>query len=126
MIKAMEHVGLCAEDPKTLVEWYVRILGFRIVRTLEETSFIRAHDSGMLEIYPAKHSTDLVDNVHRGLRHIAHSVSNLDAEIIRLRSAGVAVPEDGIVMKPDMKLAFFRDPEGNLLHLVERKKEIPL
>jgi glyoxylase I family protein len=126
MIKGMEHVGLCAEDPKTLVEWYVRILGVRIVRTLDETSFIRDHDGGMLEIYPAKHSTDLVDNAHRGLRHIALSASNLDAEIIRLRSAGVAVPEDRIVMKPDMKLAFFRDPEGNLLHLVERKKEIPM
>ncbi len=126
MIKGMEHVGLCAEDPKTLVEWYVRILGFRIVRALEETYFIRARDGGMLEIYPAKHSTDPVDNVHRGLRHIALSASNLDAEIGRLRSAGVTVPDDRIVMTPDMKLAFFRDPEGNLLHLVERKKEIPV
>jgi len=126
MIKGMEHVGLCAEDPKTLVEWYARILGFRIVRTLHETYFIRAHDGGMLEIYPAKHSAAPVDNVHRGLRHIALSVSNLDAEIGRLRSTGVTVPDDSIVMTPDMKLAFFRDPEGNLLHLVERKKEIPL
>jgi glyoxylase I family protein len=126
MIKGLEHVGLCAEDPKTLVEWYVRILGFRIVRTLDETYFIRAHDGGMLEIYSAKHPADPVDNVHRGLRHIALSVSNLDAEIGRLRSAGVSVPDDSIVMTPDMKLAFFRDPESNLLHLVERRKEIPL
>lgn len=127
MIRGMEHVGLCAEDPKALADWYVRILGFRIVRALEEqnTYFIRAHDGGMLEIYPAKHSTDPVDNVHRGLRHIALSASDIDAEIDRLRSAGVTVPVDTIVMRSDMALAFFRDPEGNLLHLVARKKEIP-
>jgi glyoxylase I family protein len=127
MIKGIEHVGLCAEDPKTLVDWYVKILGFRIVRALEEhnTYFIRAHDGGMLEIYPAQHPTDPVDNVHRGLRHIALSASTLDAEIGRLRSAGVTVPVDTIVITSDMALAFFRDPEGNLLHLVERKKQIP-
>lgn len=128
MIKGMEHVGLCAQDPKALADWYVRILGFRIVRALEEhnTYFIRANNGGLLEIYPAQHPTDPVDNVHRGLRHIALSVSNLDAEVGRLRSAGVTVPADTIVISSDMALAFFRDPEGNLLHLVERKEEIPL
>lgn len=127
MIKGIEHIGLCAVDPKILVDWYVRTLGFTIVRALEEhrTYFIRSTNGGMLEIYPAKHPTDPVDNVHRGLRHIALSASDADAEITRLRSAGVAVPEETIVITPDMKLAFFRDPEGNLLHLVERKKEIP-
>jgi len=127
MIKGMEHVGLCAGDPKALADWYVRILGFRIARSLEEhnTYFIRAHDGGMLEIYPAKHSTDPVDNVHRGLRHIAISAIDLDAEIDRLRAAGITVPADTIVTTSDMKLAFFRDPEGNLLHLVERAKDIP-
>ena len=79
----------------------------------------------MLEIYPAQHSSDPVNNVHRGLRHIALSVSGIDAEIIRLRSAGVTVPEETIVVTPEMKLAFFRDPEGNLFHLVERTKDIP-
>jgi len=127
MIKGMEHIGLCAGDPKALVDWYVKTLGFKIVRALEEqrTYFIRAQDGGMLEIYPAKHSDDPVDNVHRGLRHVALATSNLDAEIALLRSTGVAVPQETIVITPDMKLAFFRDPEGNLLHLVERKEEIP-
>jgi glyoxylase I family protein len=126
MIKGIEHVGLCAEDPTTLVAWYVKVLGFRIVRALEETYFIRARDGWMLEIYPAQQSTDPVDNVHRGVRHIALSVSNIDAEIGRLRSAGVTVPDDTVVVTSDMRLAFFRDPEGNLLHLVERTTEIPL
>ena len=127
MITAMEHIGLCANDPKLLVQWYVDILGFRIVRALEQnrTYFIRAPHGGMLEVYPARHHQEQVDNVHSGLRHIALSVTNLEKEVERLRSVGVAVPQDTMVVTPEMKLAFFRDPEGNLLHLVERKEQIP-
>ena len=126
MIKAMEHIGLCARDPKPLVEWYVSTLGFKVVRALEQnrTYFIRARDGGMLEVYPARHPQDPVDNVHAGLRHIALSVTDLEGEVARLRSSGVAVPADTMVVTPEMKLAFFRDPEGNPLHLVERKEEI--
>lgn len=127
VISGMEHIGLCADNPKMLVEWYVKVLGFRIVRALEEhrTYFVRAADGGMLEVYPAKHPSDPADNIHRGLRHIALSACDVDAEVARLRSAGVLVPAETIVITPDMKLAFFSDPEGNLLHLVERKMEIP-
>lgn len=127
MIKGIEHIGLCANDPRALVDWYVAILGFTIVRALEahRTYFIRAQDGGMLEIYPAQHPVDAVDNVHRGLRHIALIAPDLHGEIARLRAAGIAVPEETIVRTPSMTLAFFRDPEGNLLHLVERTEPIP-
>jgi len=127
MMKGVEHIGLCAQEPDNLARWYVEVLGFAVVRPLVEhkTYFIRAQNGGMLEIYPAKHPSPPVDNIHRGLRHIALSVAEIDREIDRIRSCGVDVPTDGIVTTPDMKLAFFRDPEGNLLHLVERTKEIP-
>jgi glyoxylase I family protein len=127
MIAGMEHVGLCAHDPKNLAGWYVGMLGFRLVRALEEhrTYFIRAQNGGMLEIYPARHPADPVENVHRGLRHLALSTTDLDAEVAHLRSAGIPVPEETLVITPQMKLAFFRDPEGNILHLVQRAKEIP-
>ena len=127
MIRGIEHVGLCADNPATLVHWYVNILGFRVARAVEErrTYFVRAPNGGMLEIYPSQHRSEPVDNVHRGLRHIALSTPDLDQEVTRLRLGGVDVPAETVVVTPQMKLAFFRDPEGNLLHLVERKVEIP-
>lgn len=123
----MEHLGVCAEHPKALADWYVNCLGFRIVRVVAEhnTYFIRAKDGSMLEVYPNKDRSDEVDNVHQGLCHIALSVTDLSAEVERLRSSGVVVPVESLVITPEMKLAFFRDPEGNLLHLVERAEEIP-
>lgn len=127
MIRGMEHIGLCADDPQELVKWYVGILGFKISRALEanRTYFVRAPDGGMLEIYPSRHPSPPVSNVHRGLRHIALSTADLELEVLRLRKVGVDVPTETLVTTPDMKLAFFHDPEGNLIHLVERKSEIP-
>ncbi len=127
MIRGLEHVGLCADDPATLVHWYVNVLGFRIVRAVEEkrTFFVRAPNGGMLEIYPSQRRSEPLDNVDRGLRHIALSTSDLALEVTRLRLGGVDVPAETIVVTPQLKLAFFRDPEGNLLHLVERNAEIP-
>jgi glyoxylase I family protein len=128
MITGIEHVGLAAEDPQTLVDWYITLLGFRIVYALPDrrTYFIRARNGGMIEVYPAQHACPALDNVHRGLRHIALTVTDCDATVKALREQGVAVPEATRVSTVEMKLAFFQDPEGNLLHLVERRTEIPL
>lgn len=127
MIRGIEHIGLCADEPTRLMEWYVNLLGFRVVRAADakRTYFLRAPDGRMLEIYPSKHPTASESNAHRGLRHIALSAVDLDGELVRLRTAGVDVLADTVVTTPEMKLAFFRDPEGNLLHLVERAEEIP-
>ncbi len=127
MISGIEHVGLAAKDPQALVDWYITLLGFRIAHALHDrhTYFIRAHDGSMIEVYPAQHACLPLDNVHRGLRHVALTVTDCDAVVEALRAQGVAVPEETRVSTSDMKLAFFQDPEGNLLHLVERRKAIP-
>ena len=128
MITGMEHIGLAASNPPILVEWYIKVLGFKLAHALLErrTYFIRAPHGGMIEVYPAQHESPPVDNVHRGLRHIALSVTDCDAVVTELRTQGVVVPEETRVSTGEMKLAFFQDPDGNLLHLVERRTEIPL
>ena len=127
MIRGIEHIGLCAADPVALAEWYCSKLGFGVVHAIEDrkTFFVRAQNGGMLEIYPAKTTTQPVDNLHTGLRHIAVAVTDVHLEISLLRAKGIEIPDALIVTTPEMTIAFFRDPEGNLLHLVERRKELP-
>lgn len=123
MIRGIEHIGLCARDPEILIKWYVRVLGFRIIHSIPErrTYFIQDRNSGMIEIYPSTVVTPQVDNVHSGLRHIAIVITGFEEELTHLKNSGVDIPENMIVQTPSMKLAFFHDPEGNLLHLVERE-----
>jgi len=120
-------VGVCAVDADALSDWYVRVLGFWLVHRIESrhTSFVRAPDGGLLEIYPAVHGPAPSENVMPGIRHLGLAVTDLESEVKRLTALGVDVPQDTLVSTSDMKLAFFRDPEGNILHLVQRSRPIP-
>jgi glyoxylase I family protein len=126
MVHGIEHMGLSAQDPKRLADWYVSSLGFTVVHAIEErkTYFVRDEHGGMLEIYPSRVPVPPVDNLHSGYRHLAVAVTDFEMELKRLRDNGVSFPEESIVTTEVMKLAFFRDPEGNLLHLVERMRPL--
>jgi catechol 2,3-dioxygenase-like lactoylglutathione lyase family enzyme len=72
-----------------------------------------------------------VDKPHAlGLRHLAFKVDDIDAAVARLRSAGVqffsdvqSVPDSQVTYARGVRkrLAYFRDPEGNILELCEYK-----
>ncbi|HAV64820.1 MAG TPA: glyoxalase, partial [Verrucomicrobiales bacterium] len=74
-----------------------------------------------LEIYQADFSLrETSDNKLRGWRHLAVRVPSLEAAKVELESRGVAFPENVKPAGGGGRVLFFKDPEGNLLHLVER------
>ena len=62
----------------------------------------------------------------QGIRHIAIRVSQADAAqgAARLKALGVEVLEDYKALDNGVHLFFFRDPEGNVLHLVGRSQPL--
>ena len=60
----------------------------------------------------------------KGLRHIALSVSSLEEIVGRLKREGVEVVDDFKIVPNGAKLFLFRDIEGNLIQLIERKVPI--
>lgn len=126
MIRGIEHIGLCAHDPEQLTNWYVTVLNYKVSHSIPErkTFFIQDRNGGMLEIYPAVNPGERVDNVHSGLRHLGLLVFGFEEALELLSSHGITIPNDKIVRTPEMKLAFFQDPEGNILHLVERNTPV--
>jgi glyoxylase I family protein len=122
MVKGIEHVGLCAQNPEQLVEWYVSVLNCEVVHSIKErlTFFLRFPGGGMLEVYPATDRTTPVGNLYSGLRHLAIKVDDFDSDCEYLIGHGADLISEMTVKNQDMKLAFFRDPEGNLLHFVQR------
>ncbi len=126
MVKGIEHTAIASPDPHRLAQWYVDNLGFVINYQSKNsrTTFIKAADGTMIEIIEASHPAGgPIQMNDAGLRHLALTVDDFQAACDRLREQGVH-----FLTEPSTKggnsLVFFRDPDGNILHLLHREKPL--
>jgi catechol 2,3-dioxygenase-like lactoylglutathione lyase family enzyme len=119
MITGIEHIAIASLDPHALAGWYMTHLNCTLQLETEKTVYIKSPNQITLEFVfaDAVAAAPLIRD--SGLRHIAFSVDDFDQTYSELRSRGVRF-EDKAVELPGMRLYFFRDPQGNFLHLVER------
>lgn len=123
MIKGIEHLGLMAKDPEKLAHWYEKVLDFRIVYKTPSNLpafFIAGKERGMIEIIPWEEG---VSDAKDKKTHVAIVVDDFEGAVQRLKSAGVTVEEPRAIFAGG-KVAFFRDIEDNILHLVYRPEKI--
>jgi catechol 2,3-dioxygenase-like lactoylglutathione lyase family enzyme len=59
-------------------------------------------------------------NEDLGFEHVAFQVDDVDAVAARLRARDVEFPVEPLDAAGNVPLAFFRDPDGNPLELVNR------
>lgn len=118
MYNGIEHTAIATKDPEALASWYERNLEMPIVHRYGGNVFVRASDGSMLELIPAE--GDAVETEMRtpGIRHLAIKVDDFDEGVSDLQSKGIEIVE--LVTAGTNRLAFFLDPEGNILHLIHR------
>ena len=141
MISAIRHTGLVVADLERALHFWCDVLGFRVVRQMDEsgphidammglrdvrvtTAKLAAPDGNMIELlrfhsHPDQprwngtpHST--------GFTHIALTVDDLDQLVSKLTQEGVRFPAPP-QRSPDgyAKVIYAQGPEGVLLELVE-------
>jgi glyoxylase I family protein len=121
---SVEHIGLSAQDTTVLKNWYERVLGARVVFNTDQSPpayFLELPGGAWIEIYQGNYFVpQTADNKLQGWRHLALRVESIEAAKIELESKGVRFTEDVKPAGGGGRVLFFPDPEGNLLHLVER------
>jgi glyoxylase I family protein len=123
MFSGFEHAAIAAHDSKGLADWYIKIFGLRVVYDNGKTPptyLLSAPDGTVIEIMPAAcEDRTIYGQYAPGLRHLAIAVPDFEAALDHLRKHGVEAFFD---YRPSeaSKLIFFRDPEGNILHLIWR------
>jgi len=128
---AIEHIGVPAADTVALKNWYVRVLGARVIwdNGQQPPAFLLAlAGDAWLEVYPANTAPNVSrrDNQFVGFRHLALRVYSLEAAKAELEKRGLKFTEEIRPAAGGGKVLFFEDGEGNLLHLVERSKDFKL
>lgn len=123
----LEHVAICASNTVALKEWYVGLFGFKTVYDNQKdnpTFILLMDDESMMEIYPAEKTADKLDNKYMGIRHLAFGTDHIESEYEKLLANKVEVIEALKVSPNGVKTVFFRDPEGNIIHFVQRPDKL--
>ena len=127
MITALEHVAIVSADPNSLADWYTETLGLEVLSKDEESStyFLGVPGGGIFEILPSNdrprpEATD--DDV--GIRHVAFTVDEFEPTCEELRRRGIEFSRMAAGSPGETQMAFFPDPEGNILQIVRRPKPL--
>lgn len=124
MVHGIEHTAIVAKDSKALTEWYVKTFGCKVVYDNGKGTYFPAFEDGsMFEVMQA--TEDKQDDIETtaGIRHIALTVtSEAFDELVPVLKADprVTTVHDVTVNDKGLKLYWFRDIEGNFMHLIYR------
>ncbi len=125
MVEAwVEHLGIVAKDPEALANWYCQLFGFKVVYKGSKTPatyFVAPAAGGtMFEIMPAgEPGVPEPSESMQGLRHIALAVADIEAahQVLLKNAVPIMYAREA---SGGVKVVFFRDPEGNIVHLIYR------
>ena len=144
MILATRHTGIVVKDMEKCLLFWRDIMGLKVVfddwgegnfiDTVQDLTNVKvnmiklaAPDGTLIELLKDEHHPGDPPAVRllcdRGISHVAFTVADVEASFLVLRDAGCDLLSDPIT-SPDGKarLFFARDPEGNLLEIVQELK----
>ena len=133
MAKVVQHLGLNCRDKDAQERFYTRHFGFTRARVFEagtpaEFVMLRLGDVCM-ELFPARDAgpQDRGGEQKVGFKHLCFQVPDVAAKAAELARDGVKtgpVIDCGKQVK-GLKVAFFADPEGNVVELMEGWQDDP-
>lgn len=129
---AFNHIAFRCRDLAAQEAFYTKHFGFRRSRTFRKGEpgefFMLKLGSVRLELFPAKEGTTAGDKGGEqkvGFLHLAFDVPRLEPVLESIRADGIE--PDKIVelghMWPGFRIVFLRDPEGNVLELMENYRD---
>ncbi|MEL6551943.1 MAG: VOC family protein [Cyanobacteria bacterium J06621_11] len=124
-ISGIHHVAIiCSDYPKSKA-FYTDILGFEII----EETYRAPRDSYKLDLRVGNGQIELFSFPNaparpsypeaQGLRHLAFSVDDIEAQIIKLKEKGIDTEPVRIDELTGKQFTFFKDPDGLPLELYE-------
>jgi len=134
MIKSIEAIVIMVNDLQKSVEFYTDVLGFSISNKIEMA------EMGLSAVFVEKDGSRIglmnykgkkipkrsdIDKIKLGERsipindHLTFSVDDIEATATELKGKGVVFNLEPISMEGGIKVAFFKDPEGVQIELVE-------
>jgi catechol 2,3-dioxygenase-like lactoylglutathione lyase family enzyme len=121
-----DHIHLRSKDPEATAKWYEQMLGAEVSRTMQQGQPRIDLKVGGANVFIAKVTAG--DGVnpppvtpYQGLDHFGLTVSGIDEVCANLKAKGVEFTREPTTVRPGVRVAFLRAPEGVSIELLERK-----
>jgi lactoylglutathione lyase len=121
-----DHIHLRSPDPEETARYYERMFGAEVIRTMQGDKPRIDLKLGGANIFIAP--VEPGDGVnpppltpYQGLDHFGLTVDGIDALVAELKAKGVEFTRGPTTVRPGVRVAFLRAPEGVSIELLERK-----
>jgi len=120
-----DHIHLRSPDPEATAQWFEKMLGAEVIRTMQQgTPRIDLKLGGAnIFIAPVK-AGDGVNTPpttpYQGLDHFGLVVTGIDAVASELKAKGVEFTREPTTVRPGTRVCFIRGPQGVSIELLDR------
>lgn len=121
MISGLDHVNFSVDNLEKSIEWYSRVLGFKVVekkRQKDADFAVLRIENAMLCIYEYDKKRQLVDRYDlakrgmHGFNHLCMRINNKEAWLTKLEEENIPLAYGGIIEWPHSLSWYIKDPTG--------------
>ena len=120
-----DHIHLRTVNPEATAQWYERMLGAEVIRTMQQGKPRIDLKLGGANIFiapvaPGDGVNPPPATPYQGLDHFGLTVSGIDSLVAELKGKGVEFTKEPATIRPGVRVCFIRGPEGVSIELLER------
>ncbi len=120
-----DHIHLRSPDPEATAQYYARMFGAEIIRTMQQGQPRIDLKLGGANIFIAPVADGSAVNPppvtpYQGLDHFGLAVSGIDAIAAELKAKGAEFTMEPTTIRPGIRVCFIRGPQGVSIELLDR------
>ena len=120
-----DHVHLRTPDPEATAQWFERMFGAQVIRTMQHGKpriDIKLGGANIFtaQVAPGDGVNPAPATPYQGLDHFGLAVSGIDAIAAELKAKGVEFTKEPHSPRPGIKICFLRGPQGISIELLDR------
>ena len=121
-----DHIHLRSPNPEATAAFCERMFGAEVIRTMQQGKpridmKIGGADVFIAPVLPDGKTNPPPVTPYQGLDHFGLSVTGIDAVVAELKAKGAEFTMEPTDIRPGVRIAFLRGPEGVSIELLERK-----
>ncbi len=120
-----DHIHLRSPNPEATAQYYERMFGAEVLRSMQQGKPRIDLKLGGANIFiapvaPGEGVNPPPTTPYQGLDHFGLTVRNIDAVVAELKAKGAEFTREPTTVRPGVRVAFLRGPEGVSIELLDR------